>query len=144
MAAPVRVASSGFAGHVPGMKAENLHGGTQERLGEELAHQQKHREFFDAMADQTDKSGERSMSKEGMAAAFAAAEIVKSPGELDIIFALTDSDGNGRITWDEYLAVMDKEVGLGEITRKTGPQSVRTQSGRVLRRCCVPADGSAL
>lgn len=126
MAAPVRVPSSGFAGHVPGMKAENLHGGTQERLGEELAHQQKHREFFDAMADQTDKSGERSMSKEGMAAAFAAAEIVKSPAELDIIFALTDSDGNGRITWDEYLAVMDKEVGLGEITRKTGPQSVRT------------------
>ena len=96
-----RLPSSGYAGHVQGMKSENLHGGSYATLldAEMRARNvtREHELYFESLADKTDASGARCMSKEAMVAAFAAANIAKTPSELDEIFRTTDIDGNGVI-----------------------------------------------
>ena len=96
-----RLPSSGYAGHVKGMKSENLHGGSYASLldADMRARDRKreHQQYFESLADKTDASGARCMSKEAMVAAFAAANIEKTPSELDDIFRTTDIDGNGVI-----------------------------------------------
>jgi hypothetical protein len=96
-----RSPSSGYSGHVAGMKAENRHGGSYATLidADMRAREVKreHLLYFESLADKTDASGQRCMSKEAMVAAFSAAKIEKTPQELDEIFAATDVDSNGVI-----------------------------------------------
>jgi len=115
---------SGYGGHVPGVRSENLHGGNTSEmarlasLSRELEAQ--HRLYFEALTDQH-LGSERTMSKVAMVKAFELAKIEHTPEELDQIWKNADADSNGSIDFDEYLACVKSASGLGELMRKTGP-----------------------
>ena len=119
-----RTPSSGYGGHVPGVRSENLHGGNTSEMAR-LASlsrdlETQHRLYFEALTD-LHLGSERTMSKVAMVKAFELAKIEHTPEELDQIWKNADADSNGSIDFDEYLACVKSASGLGELMQKTGP-----------------------
>jgi len=65
-------------------------------------------EDFERLSDETCEDGERGLSKRALAQAFSDAGLAKSSDEIDELFALIDTDGNGVISFEEYLEACAK------------------------------------